>query len=177
MAKFGLDFQIADDLFNQAMCTVLRGMEDGDAGRKPNPEDLLSKDTFLNYLRGVINSVVEGWWRADRTRHRKDHCSLDLIQDYLAAPRDTQVEFADLNTQLFTQLRQRAHARLLPTINEWEQAPDGKIPCVTSRKHTAAVKLLARQIAVGLGFTPEKKKPPGGLPGGAADVLGAYAEA
>ena len=152
-------------------------MEGDDAGRKPNPGDLLSKDTFLNYVRGVINSIVEGWWRTSKTQHRKKHFSLDLIQDYLAAPKDSQVEFADLVAELFTRLRQLAPARLLPTIDAWEKAPDGKVPCVTSRKHAAAVKRLAQQIARDLGVTPAKKKPPGGVPDGSVGVLGTYADA
>ena len=176
LAHFGLDFQLADDLYHQVIYAVLRGVED-ETGRKPNPQNLRSKKKFIEYLKGVVNSIVEGWWRTSRTQHKRDHCSFQLVEEFLVVPQKAPIEFQDLQSQLFTRLRQQAHARLLPTINAWEQAPDGLVPCVTSRKHTAAVKVLARQIAQELGFTPGKKKPPGGRPSGSAGAPSAYVTA
>ena len=105
----------------------------------------------------MINSIVEGW---ARTHHRNGHCSLDVIQDIVAAPEAAQVEYQDLIVQLFTRLRQRAPARLLPTIDAWEQSPDGRIPCVTTRKHVCAVRRLAQQIVIDLGLAPTPERQP-----------------
>ncbi len=99
----------------------------GQEGRNPGPEDLQTKDTFRNYIRSVINSIVEGW---ARTHHRNGHCSLDVIQDIVAAPEAAQIEYQELLAQLFVRLRQRAPARLLPTIEAWEQSPDGRIAMI-----------------------------------------------
>ena len=143
MAHFGLNFEDALDLYQQAVYAILHG-------RNPNSADLADRDAFLNYIRGAINSVVEGWARTFR-REGKKNCSLDLIPE-LVAPVDTNVEFSDLKEQLFARLRRRAPARLLPTIDAWEKAPDGRIPCVTSRKHVFAVRQMAQRIAVELGM-------------------------
>ena len=93
-----------EDLYQQALYVVLKGIA-GQGGRNPGHEDVKTKDTFRNYIRGVINSIAEGW---ARTHHRNGHCSLDLIQDIVAAKEAAQVEYQDLIAQLFTRLRQRA---------------------------------------------------------------------
>ena len=155
LVHFGLPSNRDEDLYQQALYVVLKGIA-GQGGRNPGPEDLQTKDTFRNYIRGVINSIVEGW---ARTHYRNGHCSLDVIQDIVAAPEAAQIEYQELLAQIFARLRQRAPARLLPTIEAWEQSPDGRIPCVTSRKHVCAVRRLARQIAHELGVVPETQRP------------------
>jgi len=156
LVHFGLPANRDEDLYQQALYVVLKGIA-GQGGRNPGHEDVKTKDTFRNYIRGVINSIAEGW---ARTHHRNGHCSLDLIQDIVAAKEAAQVEYQDLIAQLFTRLRQRAPARLLPTIDAWERSPDGRIPCVTTRKHVCAVRRLARQIAIDLGLAPAPERQP-----------------
>jgi hypothetical protein len=174
LAHFGLDLQRYEDLFQTALCAVLRGI-DGEAGegRTPNQRDLESANTFKNYIRGVINSIAEGWARTHHTQRQWDHCSLELVQETLAAPQESQIEFRDIKRELFTRLRQRASTRLLPTIDAWEESPDGRIPCVTSRKHVCAVKRLAQHIARELDFTPANRKPPGRGPSGLSNLASA----
>jgi len=115
-----------EDLYQQALYVVLKGIA-GQGGRNPGPEDLQTKVTFRNYIRGVINSIVEGW---ARTHHRNRHCSLDVIQDIVAATEAAQIEYQELLAQLFARLRQSAPARLLPTIEAWEQSLDGRIAMI-----------------------------------------------
>ncbi|MGA2659369.1 MAG: hypothetical protein ABSH34_17835 [Verrucomicrobiota bacterium] len=167
LGHFGLRDREPKELFHQAICSVLRGLS-GDGGRRPNPRDMAGRDSGLNYLRGAINSVAEGW-ACTFYSEDENNCSLDALPEFLPAAADTlkSVEYADFVAELFKRLRQRAPARLLPTIDAWEKPPDGRIPIVTSRKHTAAVRRLARQIAIELGISPPKtKKPPGDAPGG-----------
>jgi hypothetical protein len=120
LVHFGLPSNRDEDLYQQALYVVLKGIA-GQGGRNPGQEDVETKDAFRNYIRGVINSIAEGW---ARTHHRNGHSSLDLIQDIVAATESAQVEYQDLIVQLFTRLRQRAPARLLPTIDVWERSPD-----------------------------------------------------
>lgn len=56
--------------------------------------------------------------------------SLDVIQDIVAEPEAVQIEYQELLAQLFARLRQRAPACLLPSIEAWEQLPDGRIAMI-----------------------------------------------
>ena len=149
LAHFGLSNDLdndANDLFQQAIYAVLKGL-DGKEGRKPNPQDVENEVSFQNYLRGVINSIAEGWARTYHREHKNEHCSLDLIQESIADVPDGHIEYQDLKIQLFSRLRRQVPARLLSTVDAWEKAPDGRIPCVVSRKHVGAVRRIAQQIA------------------------------
>jgi DNA-directed RNA polymerase specialized sigma24 family protein len=137
LCHFGVRTHDAEDLFQQAMYAILSG------GRQPAPRDLATQEAFKNYIRGVINSVSEGWSRA---QHRTHHCSLDLIGDTLESPTENH-GLKDIKIQIFARMRQLAPERLSPTIDAWEQSPDGRVPVITSRKHSAAVNALARQAA------------------------------
>ena len=154
LAHFGLDLQSSNDLVQQAIFAILRGIS-GNGGRNPNPADLENRAAFQNYLRGVISSVAEGWARTHR-REGKNTYAFDLIQESFTDPVNTQenLEFSDLKTELFSRLRERAPDRLLPTIDAWEKMPDGRIPCITSRKHVCSVRQLAKEIVLELGYGP-----------------------
>ena len=164
LAHYGLPKDDSEDLYHQALASVMRGvnghlltkepMEHSRAskGRTPKPQDLASTEQFLNYLRGAINSIAEGWARTKF--HKPDICSLNDMQESITTAEHNQTEFHDLRDTLFRRMRKVAHARLHPTIDAWEQAPDGRIPCVTSRKHVFAVRQLSQKIALELGLTP-----------------------
>lgn len=149
---FGMNAGEADDLYQQAICAVLNGGAKK-RGRKPNAADLATRGAFQNYLRGVINSVAEGWARKHH-RVTKRTYPLHPMESVLPSSPGTwaRIEFTDLQAQLFGRLRQLAPARLLPTIEAWQRAPDERIPCVTGRKHVCSVRRLAQQIAPKLGL-------------------------
>lgn len=165
LAHFGLPTHQGEDVVQQALYAILKAQQ-GDGGRNPNPEDLESQAAFVNYLRGVVNSIAEGW---ARPLFRNPHLSLDAVQEVVADPQVSQVEFRDLMVQMFVRMRERAPARLFPTIDAWEKSPDGRIPCVTCRKHVSAVREIARDILTKLGYMPQDEKPPGRLPSGLVD--------
>ena len=149
LAHYGMSNDLeneANDLLQQAICVVLKGI-DGKDGRKPSDEDVESKEAFQNYMRGVINSIVEGWARTYHRERRYSHQSMDAIQEFFADVKHNQIEYQDLKEQLFTRLRRQIPGRLLQTVEAWERAPDGNIPCVVSRKHVCAVRKMAQQIA------------------------------
>ena len=149
LAHFGISHDLetdAHDLIQQSLCAIVRGIN-GKAGRIPNEKDVATRAAFQNYLRDVINSTAEGWARTYHREHRSAQLSLDLIQEWLADNRDSQIEYRDIKTLFFARLRRRVTARLLPTVDAWEKAPDGRIPCLISRKHVSAVRKSARQIA------------------------------
>jgi hypothetical protein len=160
LTHFGANIEDANDLFQQAIYAILHGIN-GRGGRIPRPTDLANRDAFQNYLRGAISSIAEGW---SRIHHRvaKRTSSLTTLEPVLFGSANTgdNVEFADLIAQLFSQLRKRAQPHLLPTIDAWEKAPDGCIPCVTSHKHVYCVRRLAQQIAVRLelGTSPSAER-------------------
>jgi len=152
LAFFGLPTELSEDLYQQSTIGVIGGT------RHPREQDLASQEAFLNYMRGIINSVAEGWSRRECSvtkEYRSNHCSLDVIQDMVAKPDADPQGFKDLRETLFRRLREEAPARLLPTIDAWEQCPDDRIPCVTGRKHVYLVRQLAQKIARKLEFTPE----------------------
>jgi DNA-directed RNA polymerase specialized sigma24 family protein len=152
LAHFGIRNDLesdAHDLVQQSLYAVLRGIH-GKDGRKPNSKDLRSTRNFLNYLRGVVNSTAEGWARTYHRENGKTHQSLDLIQECIPDPKHDQIEYKDLERQFFTRLRSIVPARLKQTVNAWEKAPDGLIPCVISRKHVCSVRKYAQGIAMEL---------------------------
>jgi hypothetical protein len=154
LAHFGIPTIRDEDLYQQSVCAVLRGIQgskERKSGRNPRPQDTASKEAFIQYLRGVINSIAEGWARIE---YRNPHCSLDVVQAVIAAPKDVEADFREMKAMIFSRMRTAAHARLIPTIDAWEQAPDGRIPCVTSRKHVFAVRKLSQKIARDLGYAP-----------------------
>lgn len=161
LKHFSMPVDWDQDLYQEATAAVVRGLEgiEGE-GRKPNAWALKDKENFNKYLKGAIRSIAEGWARTWRKTHQKQHDSADLMYEVLMSPHRGQVEYLDLVSKLFNRLHQIAPARLLPTIVAWEQALDGNIPTVTSRKHTAAVKQLAQKILVEMGIVPNSIKPP-----------------
>ena len=152
LAHFGMNLGEADDLYQHSISAVLTGGAKK-RGRKPNSADLANRAAFQNYLRGVINSVVEGWARRHHRVTKRTHPLHPLESVLPTSPATwTQIEFTDMQAQLFGRLRKLAPARLLPTIDAWQKAPDERIPCITSRKHVCSVRQLAQQIAPALGL-------------------------
>ena len=149
LAHFGLATDPAQDIVQQAIYLVLKGAET-DEGRRPRPADMENSETFQNYLRGIVNSIVEAGNR--RSKHKAHPQSLNGLEEILASPNGYDHEFHDLKSQFFARLRQRAPERLLATIDEWEQNPDGKIPITASRKRSAAVRAIAQKVARELGM-------------------------
>lgn len=59
LAKVGLNPTGAEHIAQDALLAVLRGLESSTVGRYPRPCDLTDQSAFMDYLRGVIGSLVE----------------------------------------------------------------------------------------------------------------------
>ncbi len=146
-----------EDLTQRAIQLVLQGLEMDKGGRRPRLVDVTDKPAFLNYLRGIISSLVYGMTRKSgfgtRCIRLEDVDTAEAPHDNGASVRD--VELGDLRDQLFPRLRARAPARLHPTINAWEAVftQTDRIPAPVQRRHAREVQDLARKVLTELGET------------------------
>ncbi|HWQ93099.1 MAG TPA: hypothetical protein VN673_15600 [Clostridia bacterium] len=140
-----------EDVSQRALQLVLQGLESDRGGRRPRLVDLTDKSAFLNYLRGIISSLVYGMTRksgfgADCTLDEDHEEQADFVHDHGAAAKA--LEWNDLRDQMFPRLRARAAVRLLPTIDAWEKVftESDRIPAPVRREHVREVKDLARKV-------------------------------
>ncbi len=143
-----------EDVTQRAFHAVLVGLETDQGGRKPRLVDITDKPTFLNYMRGVISSLVYAM-----TRKRRFNTGHEAWDENTASPdagRDSpaqQAAFRDLGQELFPRLRSRAPRRLLPTIQAWESVflHSDRIPAKGHRKYVREVRDLAQTVLEELG--------------------------
>ena len=146
-----------EDVTQRALQLVLQGLETDQGGRRPRLVDLTDKPAFLNYLRGIISSLVYGMTRKSGFGAQciwlEDDDTAEANHDNGASVRN--MELSDLRDQLFPRLRARAPARLHPTINAWEAVftQTDSIPAPVRRKHVREVKDLAKKVLTELGET------------------------
>jgi len=114
------------DLANEALLRLLRGLRKGNAGRHPRAKDVKSMAALLQFLRCVINSLIEGELR--KHERKFPHQSLEVLMEEEELSVSAQVPtegpdlfvFLDLKRELFKFLRQRAPQRLQKAISTWE---------------------------------------------------------
>lgn len=141
----------------RAFQQVLQGLEMDQGGRNPRLVDLQNKPAFLNYLRGIISSLVSamvtksGFGAECLLRDEEQEKINESTDDGGAAARESEVQ--DLRNQLFPRLRARARKRLLPTINAWESvfAHSDRIPAPGQRSYVREVRDLAKEVISELG--------------------------
>jgi hypothetical protein len=160
LARVGLDPNLGADIVQDALCAVLRGLNSAKVGRHPRPSDLEDKAAFVNYLRGVINSLVAVERRKDV--HKFNHCQLDgqepRLSDDGRYPRkeiegpvcvENDVDWRDLQNVFFSELRKRACPRLEAIISDWETVWrwSNRIPVpIPKRRLRKDIRLLARDV-------------------------------
>jgi hypothetical protein len=150
----GVSPSSGEDLTQRAFQQVLQGLETDQGGRQPRLVDVANKPAFLNYLRGVISSLVYGM--TTKCGFRAEHRQWD---DEMPAPGGTgnapakDVELNDIRNQLFPRLRALAPSRLLPTIAAWESVFEhtDRIPTRGKRANGREVKNLAKKVLSELG--------------------------
>lgn len=145
-----------EDVTQRALQLVLQGLESDQGGRRPRLVDLTDKSAFMNYLRGIISSLVYGMthksgFGADCTFNEDDEEQTDLVHDQGAGAKTP--EWNDLRDQMFPRLRARAPSRLHPTINAWEAVftQADRIPAPMGPDHAREVRNLARTVLTELG--------------------------
>lgn len=155
LVERGISSSYGDDITQRAFEAVLVGLRGSEGGRKPRRTDVSTKPAFMNYMRGIIASLV--YALTQRKEIRKWH---QPWSDNMAPTWNDQLtpanlaELQDLRQQLFPRLRARAPKRLLRTIDAWEAVflHTERIPARGHRKYVCEVRALAQQVLVELGF-------------------------
>jgi len=164
LAAAGAPPSCGEDITQRAFHAVLIGVETDEGGRKPRLVDLSNKPAFLNYMRGIISSLVYAM-----THKRMFHRGHNEWDDNIAAPNSdshspaNQAALRELADKLFPQLRLNAPGRLLPTIAAWESVflESDRIPAPGHRKYVREVRELAQKVLPELGdLRPIKNKKP-----------------
>ena len=155
LVALGLNPSAGDDATQHALMAILQGMESDQGGRKPRPVDLENKDTFVNFVRGVISSIIEGMGRKRQFRmeHKVWEDGIAVASEGAEPTPCERAEVTDLRDQLFPRLRARAPKRLRRTIDAWEAVftQSDRIPARGHRRNVGEVKDLAQQVISELG--------------------------
>lgn len=152
LARVGISTSYGEDVTQRAFQAVLRGLETDQGGRKPRLVDINDKPAFLNYMRGVISSLVYAMTQKEgfRATHFDENANTPNMPHQSPAK---QAELSDLGQQMFPLLRARAPRRLTRTIDAWEPvfAESDRIPARGHRKYVGEVRKLAQEILRELG--------------------------
>jgi hypothetical protein len=155
LVVLGVSPSYGQDITQRAFQQVLQGLETDQGGRRPCLENVIDKPTFMNYLRGVISSIIFGMTSkcGFRTEHRPWDDELATRHDAGISP-SKQAEFNDLRDQLFRRLRAHAPKRWLPSIDAWETTVEysDRIPTKGHRKYGREIKHLAQEVLSELGI-------------------------
>jgi hypothetical protein len=155
LAGQGLNPAAGEDVTQRSLALILQGLESDQNGRVPRLMDTENKDAFLNYLRGVISSVIEamGRKREFRIEHKQWRDEVDLSDDRTNLTPAQIAEWNDLRDQLFQRLRERAPRSLTGIVNAWEPVfvESDRIPAHGHPRNVGKVKKLAKKIVTELG--------------------------
>lgn len=172
LASLGRSIDDGEDMVQQALAAVVQGLESNELGRRPRPQDVADKTSFLLYLQGVIVSRIQCETKSRRIKayHRHTPIAGDVSEGIeagicLVSPTPTASEQAsidDLQDELFTRLRKRAPERLRATLEEWEKIfqESAEIPAPTFRKYRVELRSLAQEVMGEIGGLDSKSDHP-----------------
>lgn len=161
LKRVALDFQQAEDLVQDAILAVWIGCACATRGRHPAERHLLNKTTFVWYLRGVLNSLVEA-----KSRGRGPQC-INLPQHTRSTQDEEHGEPAIVGTfrpendavlqdffrEFFRMLRRRVPKHLTPLVEAWaaESQTADKIPLASGcRRHRYELRRIAQRVLIEL---------------------------
>lgn len=150
LLRIGLNPSQAEDMVQDAVLAILKGARSASEGRHPRDADLAGRGTFLDYLRGVIASLVESARRNGWGGHFTDDFE-EITRGTQSLPDEEvmRLEFRDLHRQFFTNLGGQSPPRLCGLIDAWrEQGEDcDQIPLLgRHRRCRAELRKLARNV-------------------------------
>ena len=153
LVEIGVPPSCGEDVTQRALYAVLPGLEKDQGGRKPRLVDVNDKTAFLNYLRGIVSSLLYSMTRTRGFRITQQWDDSVPSPDAGRPSPTNEAALRDLSEQLFRRLRARAPRRLLPTINAWEAVflSSDRIPARGHRKYVREVKKLAQEVLSELG--------------------------
>jgi hypothetical protein len=146
------------DLLNEAICSVLTGLDDSEQGRHPRKEDLDDLSAFENYLANVIKSVASS---ARRRENRRSNAQQGLERNLvnfssgfasvIESPDrpDRHLENLDFQNEFFSQLKLRTSGRLKKLATRWQRESHSTdaIPLKGDhRQYRADLRRIARQV-------------------------------
>jgi hypothetical protein len=148
LARVRLDPSEGEDFRQDALLAVLHGAQSISSGRHPRPVDLQNRSAFLDYLKGVIGSLVEAERR--RLAHRFSHEPFAESVGYQPAAfygHPIELEFNDLRIEFFKRLEQRVPGRLSRIVLTWKDQGNDLIPLLGHhRRIRQQLKKLAAQV-------------------------------
>lgn len=163
LLRVGLDPNLAEDITQDAFQAILLGLETGTAGRHPRRMDVESKQSFIDYIGGAINSLIayeRGKWRY-RFHHqpiglpKPDEDDAELSFEITSTDRvEHEAGWNDLQAAFFARLKPRAFQQLRPILADWEMEWRwaSKIPVpIPQRRFRGTVRRLAKDVLQELG--------------------------
>jgi hypothetical protein len=153
LMQMGVQSSYGEDVTQRAFEVVMLGLRLKDSGRKPRMQDVTDMPAFLNYMRGVISSLLYAL-----TKNKEFRASHNLSVSLTTVPANEcyspaqQAELTDLRDELFLRLRSRAPLRLHKTIDAWEAVfiHSDRIPEPGLRKYSRELRMLAKEVFVEL---------------------------
>lgn len=164
LLRVGLDPNLAEDITQDAFHAILIGMRTTKAGRHPRAIDVANQGAFIDYLGGVINSLVS--YEREKHLYQFDHEPIDIpvLADEddgvarheirSAACVHTEAGWNDLRQVFFARLRPRAFPELQPILADWENewGWSAQIPVpIAQRRIRRPVRDLAMDVLAELG--------------------------
>ena len=164
LSRVGLDPDLAEDMTQDAFQAILLGLETQVSGRHPRTMDVESRESFIDYLGGVVNSLVA--YERGKRRYRFEHEPIGLpkpdedddaqlrFEIQSADQVEREAGWNDLQAAFFARLKPRAFQQLQPILADWETEWRGasKIPVpIPQRRFRRTVRRLAKEVLEELG--------------------------
>lgn len=162
LKRVGLTALEGEDIAQDALQAILEGLEEAKQGRHPRACDVASKLAFMDYVGGVINSLVTVERR--KAVHDVKHYSVtrdprtddETPQPELATTESVtgDVAISDLQSAFFARLWPRACPAMTPHLQEWEATwrRSDQIPVpIPQRRLRGKIKVLAREVLSEIG--------------------------
>jgi DNA-directed RNA polymerase specialized sigma24 family protein len=163
LLRIGLDPNLAEDITQDAFRAILIGLDTAKAGRHPREIDVQDQGAFVDYLCGVINSLV-AYERAKRL-YQFDHEPIEARAAWEDEPQpqnelrsaasvESEIGWRDLQDVFFARLRPRVHPRIQHILTdwEWEWRWAAQIPVpIPERRFRRTIRDLAKEVLAELG--------------------------
>jgi len=168
LARVGLDSGFGPDLAQEALRAVLAGLKTRVRGRyqgrHPRPSDLQTQRTFLDYLKGVVNSLVatecrrrkRGFKLISLEAGRQEDGEHYFIPLSTPARHDVDVAWEDFRREFFARLRLKAPPKLRCMIAAWQGVCpwSDRIPVpIPKRRLRKHIRELSKEVLCELGET------------------------
>lgn len=163
LQRIGMDGSLAEDIAQDALQAIMVGLYTPIDGRHPRPCDVASHGAFVEYLGGVVNSMVA--YERSKRIHQFTHEPLvtdpghDEHKSHFAELRSDESVVADvcwndLQDVFFARIRPRAVFPIQPILIDWERVWQwsSQIPVpIPQRRFRRHVKRLAQEVLGELG--------------------------